>query len=53
MHLPKIIYDECFMLSNKESSVVSNEFLVFEKELMAPIIYKYRVLKKCDQLKKC
>ncbi|XP_058734679.1 F-box/kelch-repeat protein SKIP11-like [Vicia villosa] len=44
MQLPKIICDECFMLSDKESLAIGTELLVFGKEIMAPKIYKYSIL---------
>ncbi|XP_058753886.1 F-box/kelch-repeat protein SKIP11-like [Vicia villosa] len=44
MQLPKIICDEWFMLSDKESLAIGTELLVFGKELMAPKIYKYSLL---------
>ncbi|XP_058732861.1 F-box/kelch-repeat protein At1g74510-like [Vicia villosa] len=44
MRLPKLICDECFMLSDKESLAIGTELLVFGKELMAPKIYKYSLL---------
>ncbi|CAL5211020.1 unnamed protein product [Lathyrus oleraceus] len=44
MQLPKMICDEYFMLSDKESLAIGTELLVFGKELMAPKIYKYSLL---------
>ncbi|XP_027368827.1 F-box/kelch-repeat protein At1g26930-like [Abrus precatorius] len=44
MHLPKMVSNECFMCSDKESLAVGVELLVFGKEIMAPIIYKYSIL---------
>ncbi|CAL5211026.1 unnamed protein product [Lathyrus oleraceus] len=44
MQLPKMICDECFMLSDKESLAIGTELLVFGKELMGPKMYKYSLL---------
>ncbi|KAI5391716.1 hypothetical protein KIW84_076502 [Lathyrus oleraceus] len=44
MQLPKMICDECFMFSDKESLAIGTELLVFGKELMSPKIYKYSLL---------
>ncbi|KAK8511770.1 hypothetical protein V6N13_029363 [Hibiscus sabdariffa] len=44
MHLPKMIFHECFMCSDKESLGVGTEILVFGREIMSLAIYKYSIL---------
>ncbi|TYH39910.1 hypothetical protein ES332_D12G209900v1 [Gossypium tomentosum] len=44
MHMPKIRANECFMCSNNESLAVGTELLIFGKEIMYPIVYKYSIL---------
>ncbi|KAF7806175.1 F-box/kelch-repeat protein [Senna tora] len=44
MRLPRMTSNECFMCSDKESLAVGTELLVFGKEIMSPIIYKYSIL---------
>ncbi|KAF5734152.1 Galactose oxidase/kelch repeat superfamily protein [Tripterygium wilfordii] len=44
MQLPKMTSNECFMCSDKESLAVGTELLVFGKEIMALVIYKYSIL---------
>ncbi|KAJ7956368.1 F-box/kelch-repeat protein family [Quillaja saponaria] len=44
MHLPKMPSNECFMCSDKESLAVGTELLVFGKEIMSHVIYRYNIL---------
>ncbi|XP_047316808.1 F-box/kelch-repeat protein At1g74510-like isoform X2 [Impatiens glandulifera] len=44
MHLPRMTSNECFMCSDKESLAVGNELLVFGKEIMSHVVYKYSIL---------
>ncbi|XP_054794856.1 F-box/kelch-repeat protein At1g74510-like isoform X1 [Prosopis cineraria] len=44
MRLPRMTCNECFMCSDKESLAVGTELLVFGKEIMSPVIYKYSIL---------
>ncbi|XAR65464.1 hypothetical protein NMG60_11009602 [Bertholletia excelsa] len=44
MHLPRMTTHECFMCSDKESLAVGTELLVFGKEILSPVIYKYSML---------
>ncbi|KAI8019400.1 F-box/kelch-repeat protein [Camellia lanceoleosa] len=44
MHLPRMTSNECFMCSDKESLAVGTELLVFGKEIMSHVIYKYSIL---------
>lgn len=44
MHLPRMNSNECFMCSDKESLAVGTELLVFGKDLMSHVIYKYSIL---------
>ncbi|KAK8265783.1 hypothetical protein V6Z11_D12G199900 [Gossypium hirsutum] len=44
MHMPKIRANECFMCSDNESLAVGTELLIFGKEIMYPIVYKYSIL---------
>lgn len=43
MHLPRMTSNECFMWSDKESLAVGTELLVFGKEIMSHVIYKYSI----------
>lgn len=44
MHLPRMNCHECFMCSDKESLAVGTELLVFGKDMMSHVIYKYSIL---------
>ncbi|KAL6983499.1 hypothetical protein U1Q18_016885 [Sarracenia purpurea var. burkii] len=44
MHLPMMHSNECFVFSDKESLAVGTELLVFGKEVMSNVIYKYCLL---------
>ncbi|XP_019170850.1 PREDICTED: F-box/kelch-repeat protein SKIP11-like [Ipomoea nil] len=44
MRLPTMNSNECFWFSDKESLAVGTELLVFGKELMAQVIYRYSLL---------
>ncbi|XP_012438735.1 F-box/kelch-repeat protein At1g74510-like [Gossypium raimondii] len=44
MHMPKIRANDCFMCSDNESLAVGTELLIFGKEIMYPIVYKYSIL---------
>ena len=44
MRLPTMTFNECFMCSDKESLAVGTELLVFGKEVMSHVIYKYSIL---------
>ncbi|KAG9155541.1 hypothetical protein Leryth_009953 [Lithospermum erythrorhizon] len=44
MHLPTMNPNECFQFSDKESLAVGTELLVFGKEVMSNVIYKYSLL---------
>ncbi|GKV14076.1 hypothetical protein SLEP1_g24997 [Rubroshorea leprosula] len=44
MHLPRMDSNECFKCSDKESLAVGTELLVFGKEIMSHVIYKYSIL---------
>lgn len=44
MNLPRMNSNECFMCSDKESLAVGTELLVFGKDLMSHVIYKYSIL---------
>ncbi|CAI9096632.1 OLC1v1032823C1 [Oldenlandia corymbosa var. corymbosa] len=44
MHLPTMNPNECFVFSDKESLAVGTELLVFGKEVMAHVIYRYSLL---------
>lgn len=44
MRLPRMNSNECFWFSDKESLAVGTELLVFGKELMAQVIYRYSLL---------
>ncbi|KAF7114124.1 hypothetical protein RHSIM_RhsimUnG0099300 [Rhododendron simsii] len=43
MHLPRMTSNDCFMWSDKESLAVGTELLVFGKEIMTNVIYKYSI----------
>ncbi|XP_028798653.1 F-box/kelch-repeat protein At1g74510-like [Neltuma alba] len=44
MKLPKMPLNEFFQSSDKESLAVGTELLVFGRDVMSPIIYKYNIL---------
>uniref|UniRef100_A0A1J3FSZ3 F-box/kelch-repeat protein n=1 Tax=Noccaea caerulescens TaxID=107243 RepID=A0A1J3FSZ3_NOCCA len=44
LRVPKMTFNECFMCSDKESLAVGTELLVFGKEIMAHVIYRYSIL---------
>lgn len=44
MHLPRMTSNECFRCSDKESLAVGTELLVFGKEVMSHVIYRYSIL---------
>ncbi|KAI9173494.1 hypothetical protein LWI28_002196 [Acer negundo] len=46
MHLPRVNVNrnDCFMCSDKESLAVGTELLVFGKEIMSYVVYKYSIL---------
>ncbi|XP_017440455.1 F-box/kelch-repeat protein At1g74510 isoform X3 [Vigna angularis] len=44
MRLPRMPSNECFICSDKESLAVGTELLVFGKEIMSPVIYRYSIL---------
>ncbi|PSS07894.1 F-box/kelch-repeat protein [Actinidia chinensis var. chinensis] len=44
MHLPRMTSNECFMWSDKESLAVGTELLVFGKEIMSHVVYRYSIL---------
>ncbi|KAH7570126.1 hypothetical protein ACOSP7_018077 [Xanthoceras sorbifolium] len=44
MHLPRMTSNECFMCSDKESLAVGTELLVFGREYMSHVIYRYSLL---------
>lgn len=44
MRLPTMAFNECFMCSDKESLAVGTELLVFGKEVMSHVIYRYSIL---------
>lgn len=44
MHLPRMTSNECFMCSDKESLAVGTELLVFGKEMMSHVIFRYSIL---------
>ncbi|EEF27941.1 F-box/kelch-repeat protein SKIP11 [Ricinus communis] len=44
MHLPRMPSNDCFMCSDKESLAVGTELLVFGKEVMSHVIYRYSIL---------
>ncbi|XP_048136789.1 F-box/kelch-repeat protein At1g74510-like [Rhodamnia argentea] len=44
LHLPRMSANECFCFSDKESLAVGTELLVFGKDIISYIIYKYSIL---------
>ncbi|XP_073152358.1 F-box/kelch-repeat protein SKIP11-like [Henckelia pumila] len=44
MHLPRMNPNDCFLFSDKESLAVGTELLVFGKDLMSHVIYRYSLL---------
>lgn len=44
MHLPRMTSNECFKCSDKESLAVGTELLVFGKEIISHVIYRYSIL---------
>ncbi|PIA27890.1 hypothetical protein AQUCO_07400017v1 [Aquilegia coerulea] len=44
MHLPRMPSNECFRCSDKESVAVGTELLVFGKEIISHVIWKYSIL---------
>ncbi|XP_015074125.1 F-box/kelch-repeat protein SKIP11-like [Solanum pennellii] len=44
MHLPSMNFNECFVFSDKESLAVGTELLVFGKEILSHVIYRYSLL---------
>jgi len=44
LRVPKMTFNECFMCSDKESLAVGTELLVFGKEIMSHVIYRYSIL---------
>ncbi|KAA8532996.1 hypothetical protein F0562_032887 [Nyssa sinensis] len=44
MRLPTMPSNDCFMCSDKESLAVGTELLVFGKEMMSHVIYRYSIL---------
>ncbi|KAL7148992.1 hypothetical protein ABFS83_05G010600 [Erythranthe nasuta] len=44
MHLPRMNPNECFPFADKESLAVGTELLVFGRDLMAYVIYRYSLL---------
>ncbi|XP_059315919.1 F-box/kelch-repeat protein SKIP11-like [Lycium ferocissimum] len=44
MHLPTMNSNECFKFADKESLAVGTELLVFGKEILAHVIYRYSLL---------
>ncbi|GAV73010.1 Kelch_1 domain-containing protein [Cephalotus follicularis] len=44
MQLPKMTSNECFMCSDKESLAVGTELLVFGKEILSHVIFRYSIL---------
>ncbi|KAG9138364.1 hypothetical protein Leryth_001557 [Lithospermum erythrorhizon] len=44
MHLPTMNPNECFLFSDKESLAVGTELLVFGKEVLSHVIYRYSLL---------
>lgn len=44
MRLPRMPSNECFICSDKESLAVGTELLVFGKEIVSPVIYRYSIL---------
>ncbi|XP_051122508.1 F-box/kelch-repeat protein SKIP11-like [Andrographis paniculata] len=44
MRLPRMIPNDCFQLADKESLAVGTELLVFGKDFMAHVVYRYSLL---------
>lgn len=44
MHLPRMYSNDCFVFADKESLAVGTELLVFGKNSMAHVIYRYSLL---------
>ncbi|KAA8529445.1 hypothetical protein F0562_033756 [Nyssa sinensis] len=44
MRLPTMPSNDCFMCSDKESLAVGTDLLVFGKEMMSQVIYRYSIL---------
>ncbi|GFQ08170.1 F-box/kelch-repeat protein skip11 [Phtheirospermum japonicum] len=44
MHLPRMDPNNCFVFADKESLAVGTELLVFGKDLMTHVIYRYSLL---------
>ncbi|KAL2519395.1 Galactose oxidase/kelch repeat superfamily protein [Abeliophyllum distichum] len=44
MHLPQMNPNNCFVFSDKESLAVGTELLVFGRDLMSHVIYRYSLL---------
>ncbi|KAL3824146.1 hypothetical protein ACJIZ3_020175 [Penstemon smallii] len=44
MHLPRLNPNECFLFGDKESLAVGTELLLFGRELMSYVIYRYSLL---------
>ncbi|XP_040986614.1 F-box/kelch-repeat protein At1g74510-like [Juglans microcarpa x Juglans regia] len=44
MNLPQMPNNDCFMCADKESLAVGTELLVFGKEIMSHVIYRYDIL---------
>ncbi|CAA3014291.1 F-box/kelch-repeat protein SKIP11-like [Olea europaea var. sylvestris] len=44
MHLPRMNASNCFVFSDKESLAVGTELLVFGRDFMSNVIYKYSLL---------
>ncbi|KAG2324228.1 hypothetical protein Bca4012_038760 [Brassica carinata] len=44
LRVPEMTVNECFKSSDKESLAVGTELLVFGKEIMSHVIYKYSIL---------
>ncbi|XP_047960398.1 F-box/kelch-repeat protein SKIP11 isoform X1 [Salvia hispanica] len=44
MHLPRMYSNDCFVFSDKESLAVGTDLLVFGKNVMAHVIYRYSLL---------
>ncbi|CAN8239826.1 unnamed protein product [Cochlearia groenlandica] len=44
LRVPQMTFNECFMCSDKESLAVGTELLVFGKEVMSHVIYRYSIL---------
>lgn len=44
MHLPRMTPNDCFVFADKESLAVGTELLVFGRDLMSHVIYRYSLL---------